>query len=117
MELETTQFLAGPEFTVRTRRWNTFAHALFGLAGTSLSELNGYTDCFYGLPAPAANGCRNYVNVAHRTNMAFGFGGGLERNWKKHLAFRLVDADYIPTRLDGKWEGQFRVGTGLIVKF
>jgi len=117
MELDTTQFLAGPEFTLRTRNWNTFAHTLFGLTRTSLSELNGYTDCLYGLPGSPATGCPDYVNIAHRTNLAFGAGGGIERNWKKHFAFRLLQADYIPTRLDGKWQSHFRLGTGMIVKF
>ena len=107
MQLYTTQFLAGPEFTLRTRKFNAFAHTLFGLTRTTLNQPNGYT---YG-------GSLNYVGIAHRNNLAFGAGGGIERNWKKHFAFRLLQADYIPTRLNGKWESHFRVGTGMIVKF
>jgi hypothetical protein len=107
--------LAGPEFTLRTRNWNTFAHTLFGLTRTSLSELNGYSCCSYGSYISVET--PNYVNVAHRTNLAFGVGGGIERNWKKHFAFRLLQADYIPTRLDGRWESHFRLGTGIILKF
>ena len=107
MQLYNTQFLAGPEFTLRKLKFNVFAHTLFGLTRTTLNEPNGFT---YG-------GSLSYVGIAHRTNLAFGAGAGIERNWKKHFAFRLFQADYIPTRLDGKWESQFRVGTGMIVKF
>lgn len=107
MELDATQFLAGPEFTLRTHKFNAFAHTLFGLTHTSLNVLNGYF-CY---------DCSSYTSVATRTNLAFGAGGGIERNWRKHFAFRLFQADYIPTRLDGKWEGHFRIGTGLIMKF
>jgi hypothetical protein len=114
MQLNATQFLVGPEFTVRTRKFNAFAHTLLGLTRTSLSELNGYSCCAGPYVVYA---CPSDVNLAHRTNLAFGAGGGIERNWKKHFAFRLFQADYIPTRIDGKWESHFRLGTGMIVKF
>jgi hypothetical protein len=114
MQLDATQFLVGPEFTVRTRKFNAFAHTLFGLTRMSLSELNGYSSCAsFDVVYP----CPSDVNLAHRTNLALGAGGGIDLNWKKHFAFRLLQADYIPTRLDGKWESHFRLGTGMIVKF
>jgi hypothetical protein len=112
MQLDATQFLVGPEFTLCTPKFNIFAHTLFGLTRTSLNEWNGIFVCLpYG-------GCNDgNVNVAHRTNLALGAGGGIDLNWKKHFALRLFQADYIPTRLDGKWESHFRLGTGMIVKF
>jgi hypothetical protein len=114
MQLDSTQLLAGPEFTLRTHKLNIFGHALVGFTRMSLSELNGYTwDA--GVYAPVQT--PNYINLVHRTNLAFGAGGGIERNWKKHFAFRLLQADYIPTRLDKKWQSQLRLGTGMIVKF
>ena len=76
--------------------------------------MNGYTwepGIYTSVQVP------NYVTLAHRTNLAFGAGGGIDRNWKRHFAFRLFQADYIPTRLDGKWESHFRIGTGILVKF
>lgn len=114
MQLDSTQLLAGPEFTLRTHKLNIFGHALLGFTRMSLSELNGYTwDA--GVYAPVQT--PNYINLVHRTNLAFGAGGGIERNWKNHFAFRLLQADYIPTRLDKKWQSQLRLGTGMIVKF
>lgn len=114
MQLDSTQLLAGPEFTLRTHKLNIFGHALLGFTRMSLSELNGYTwDA--GVYAPVQT--PNYINLVHRTNLGFGAGGGIERNWKNHFAFRLLQADYIPTRLDKKWQSQLRLGTGMIVKF
>jgi hypothetical protein len=114
MQLDSTQLLAGPEFTLRTHKLNIFGHALLGFTRMSLSELNGYTwDA--GVYGPVQT--PNYINLVHRTNLAFGAGGGIERNWKKHFAFRLLQVDYIPTRLDKKWQSQLRLGTGMIVKF
>lgn len=114
MQLDATQLLVGPEFTWRSPKFNLFTHILFGLTRMSLSELNGYSYISTGLVAVQTP---DFANVAHRTNLALGAGGGLERNWKKHFALRLFQADYIPTRLDGKWESHFRVGIGILVKF
>jgi hypothetical protein len=113
MQLDATQLLAGPEFTLRSSKFNAFAHTLFGLTRMSLSELKGYSCCVGYVPVETPDN----VNLAHRTNLAFGAGGGIERNWKKNFAFRLFQVDYIPTRLDGKWESHFRVGTGMLFKF
>jgi hypothetical protein len=112
MQLEATQVLAGPEFTLRTRKFNAFAHTLVGLTHTSLNQ---ETSLACGNPGyPGLVPC--YQSIARRTNLALSVGGGLDRNWKKHFAIRLLEADYIPTRLSGKWEGHFRVGTGILVK-
>jgi hypothetical protein len=110
MQLETTHFLAGPEFTLRTRKFNTFAHTLLGLTHTSLNQLNQSLNyCLYRAICDQP--------IIHRTNLALSAGGGIDRNWKKHFAIRLFEADYIPTRLSGKWKSHFRVGTGLMLKF
>jgi hypothetical protein len=118
MKLDATQFLVGPEFTSHTQRFGIFAHTLIGLTRTSLNERIGtYTQTIQIYGAPLTVSYPDYVDLAHRTNLAFGAGGGIDRNWKRHFAFRLFQADYIPTRLDGKWESHFRVGTGILVKF
>jgi len=118
MKLDATQFLVGPEFTSHTQRFGIFAHTLIGLTRTSLNERIGtYTQTIQIYGAPLTVSYPDYVDLAHRTNLAFGAGGGIDRNWKRHFAVRLFQADYIPTRLDGKWESHFRIGTGILVKF
>jgi hypothetical protein len=93
--LSAYHFLAGPRFTFRTHRATPFAHALFGVADVR-REKSGNGNAF-----------------------AMGFGGGVDIPLGKHLAYRLVQADYIPTRRpnDGGWDQDFRLETGLVFTF
>jgi hypothetical protein len=110
MRIDATQFLAGPELTLRAQKFSVFVHGLCGLTHTSLNVLRGYSSTWY-LDSP------DYSALATRTSLAFGAGGGIERNFNDHMAFRLLDADYIPSRVDGQWESNIRVGTGVNLKF
>lgn len=97
------QVLFGPQFVIRRSRMNAFAHTLFGLTNTHLGG------CGFSSPCT--------VNHANSTNFALGFGGGVDLNWKRRLAVRLVQADYIPARLSGQWENNFRISTGVVFRF
>jgi hypothetical protein len=97
----TSQALFGPELKIRTRKANGFAHALVGVTNTRLVE----TDSF------------GTIDLVRRTNLALGFGGGLDVNLKPRLAIRVLQADYVPTRLAGKWENEFRVSIGVVFRF
>lgn len=94
----TSQALFGPQFTVRGRKATGFAHALIGVTTTRLVEM---------LPG-------GFYDAIRRTNLAFGFGGGMDVRWTRSLAVRVLQADYVPSRLDGRWENYFRVSTGLV---
>jgi hypothetical protein len=50
-------------------------------------------------------------------NLALGFGAGVDLNWKRRFAIRFVQADYIPARLAGHWESNFRLSTGIVFRF
>ena len=93
-----SQALFGPQFTVRDRKATGFAHALIGVTNTRLVET---------LPG-------GFVDAVRQTNLAFGFGGGLDVHWTRSLAIRVFQADYVPTRLSGTWENHFRVSTGVV---
>jgi hypothetical protein len=97
----TSQALFGPELKIRTRKATGFAHALVGVTNTRLVE----TDSF------------GTIDLVRRTNLALGFGGGLDINLRPRLAIRLLQADYVPTRLLGKWQSDFRVSTGVVFRF
>lgn len=89
-------FLAGPRFTVRTHRAAPFAEALFGVA-----THNGKT-------------------TGKWSNFAMGFGGGVNVPLGKHLAYRVLQADYVPARRPfgvGGWESNLRLQTGLVFTF
>jgi len=100
-EVDTSQALFGPELKIRSRKANGFAHALVGVTNTRLVE----TDSF------------GTSDLVRRTNLAMGFGGGLDINVKPRLAIRVFQADYVPTRLGGKWQNDFRLSVGVVFRF
>jgi hypothetical protein len=98
----TSQSLFGPQFTVRRSKVTIFGNGLVGVTNTRLV---------------AALGMGDFEDLVRRTNLALGFGGGLDVNWKRRIAIRLFQADYIPTRLAGTWEKHYSVSTGVVFKF
>jgi len=106
MTLYDTQLLIGPEFAMRSRKYDAFTHALIGLTHMSLNELKGY---YVDDP--------DFKSLATRTSLTLGGGGGIDRDWGDNLAVRLVQIDYIPNRLDGTWKASLRLSTGVIFKF
>jgi Outer membrane protein beta-barrel domain len=97
----TSQALFGPELKIRRRKENVFAHTLVGVTNTRLVE----TDSF------------GTIDLVRRTNLALGLGGGIEVNRTPRLAVRVLQADYVPTRLAGKWQNDFRVSIGVVFRF
>lgn len=102
-DLRTSQVLFGPEIVRRSGKSTAFAHALIGVTNTRLVSSIGGSDII--------------PDVARRTNLAFGFGGGLDFQWTRLLAVRAVQADYVPTRLSGTWENSFRLSSGIVFTF
>ncbi len=86
--LQFYQFLAGPRFTARNANVTAFGHTLIGIMHTNVS-----------------------------TDLALGFGGGLDVNVNPHFAVRVFQLDYIPFRPTGGWIHNFRVGVGVVYKW
>jgi hypothetical protein len=99
---DTGQLLFGPEFTFHGRRFSAFAHPLVGVNTTNLYLMN-------------ADG--SVGDVVSRGHLALDFGGGLDVNWKRSVGIRLLQADYVPMRSDGRWKDSFVVSTGIVLKF
>jgi hypothetical protein len=102
-DVRTSQVLFGPEFVRRANRSAVFAHTLVGLTNTRLVERIGGSDVT--------------PDLANRTNLAFGVGGGFDIHLIPLLSIRALQADYIPTRLGGNWENQFRLSSGVVFTF
>lgn len=105
------QVLFGPQFVLRRPRMSAFAHALVGLTNTHVGG------CGLGTPSCETGPLPNNVRHDNRTNFALGFGGGVDLNLRRRFAVRLVQADYIPARLDGQWKNNFRISTGVVLRF
>jgi hypothetical protein len=95
-------YLFGPRFSLRRGRWTPFAHALFGMAHTSL--LIGGP----GLSVP--------VSVVE-TTFATAVGGGVDVRAYRSVAVRLVQADWLTTRFVGSHQNNIRLSAGLVFRF
>jgi hypothetical protein len=86
-------YMVGPTLSARTERVTPFVHALFGGA--------------------SAGGEGETANA-----FAMAFGGGLDVNAGNHLAWRMVQADWLLFRSGGETDKKnVRVSTGLVFRF
>jgi hypothetical protein len=100
--LQSYQFLFGPEVAYRHRKVELFGRGLFGA---------NHTAVVWDI------GSDNNPTLIGRTHFALGAGAGLDVSFKEHLAYRVFQADYIPTLVNGRWEKNYRVSTGIVVRF
>lgn len=88
-------FLFGPRFTARGDRVEGFAHGLIGGVRSKVEDFDSNTD------------------------LALGFGGGVDIKVHPSVAIRAVQLDYIPIRvrdpitLDKEWSNNLRVQIGV----
>lgn len=99
--LQSYQFLFGPEVAYRNRKVQIFGHGLLGTNHTAVVWNFG----------------NNSPTLIGRTHFALGAGGALDVNFKKHLAYRVFQADFIPTLVNGRWEKNYRFSIGIVVHF
>lgn len=101
-----TLFLFGPRFTARGDKVDGFVHALIGGARQRIS-----------VDVPGEN-----VNVSE-TDLALGFGGGVDVKAGSNFAIRVFQIDYIPIRSedpftgDKQWAHNFRFQIGAVARF
>lgn len=94
-------FTVGPRFSYRgNERVTPFGHVLVGAARSDSSFLS-----------------RTGKVKSSDSTFALVIGGGLDVNINKHAAFRLFQADYVLTRFDDDTQNNFRISTGLVLKF
>ena len=79
-------FMGGPRLSYRQPHFTLFAQALFGDANARKVTINGCT----GSPA-----CTPLLS---ENKFAMALGGGLDLNVHRHIAIRLVQAEYLMTR-------------------
>ena len=103
-----TLFLFGPRFTARGDKVDGFVHALIGGARQRIS-----------VDLPGDN-----VNISE-TDLALGFGGGVDVKVGSNVAIRVFQLDYIPIRTtddlitggEDRWRHNFRFQIGAVARF
>ena len=86
------EYMFGPRFMARGRNATLFAH---GLVGANTLHAAG----------------------ASTHGFAAAVGGGLDYNVGNHFAIRVIQADYLRTRLSNVWFNDARLGMGIVFKF
>lgn len=99
IKFSTFNFLFGPRFTARGKRFEGFAHALVGGIQRKVEGFDSQVD------------------------FALGAGGGVDVKVGKNFAIRLAQVDYIPFRDrdlftgEKEWRNNVRVGAGVTFRF
>jgi hypothetical protein len=55
--------------------------------------------------------------IATDDTFAAALGAGFDWRFSRHFAWRVVEADYLPTNLGDQWQNNFRAATGLVYSF
>jgi hypothetical protein len=100
-------YMFGPEVHVQTSKMKVFGEVLFGGSQTS-----GYTN-LYSATGLAVNPSQHPFTMA--------FGGGIDINAGKHVAFRLAEMDWVLTRYTNVFtstnnQNSFRYVGGIVFK-
>ena len=53
----------------------------------------------------------------HENSFAAAVGGGLDWRFTRNIAWRIFQADYLPTNLGNDWQNNFRASTGIVFSF
>lgn len=103
-DLSMVTYLFGPRYSVRRwKRWTPFAQFLAGGA--------------HGFDAYFPNSTGQNINP---DAFAFAAGGGLSVGLARHIALRLIEADYLQTELPNAGSNQqdhLRVAVGVVFRF
>jgi outer membrane protein OmpA-like peptidoglycan-associated protein len=102
-------YLFGPRFSHRGERWTPFASVLFGAARMSVDS-----------STPIAGSSNFFNNSVHKNAFASAFGAGFDRKLSKHVAWRVVQAEYLLTKFqDGNnnLQNNLRLASGLVFRF
>ena len=102
IDVQTYEFLFGPEFTKRGKKASFFVH---GMAGMALFKTSSFTMDFFGTPIT--------VPGTSTSGLALGIGGGVDVAVGKNWTIRVIQLDVIPARLGGGWSTNSRFGFGV----
>jgi hypothetical protein len=111
-------FLAGPTATARFGKNSVFAHALFGVAHSSLNA---------GVGLPIIGGISTGLTSA--SGFAMAFGGGVDLGLTRRIALRVAQIDYLRTQFNatdalltglsttGARQNSWRYSAGIVFRF
>jgi opacity protein-like surface antigen len=103
-------FLVGPQVSYRKdERLTPFGHALIGF-----SRVHDHGSATATVPVL---GTTTFSFNNTDTGFAMGLGGGLDVTITRSVALRLIQADYLMTRLNGGNQNNARISVGFVYRF
>lgn len=112
-------YTAGPVLRFRVKRVNPFAEVMFGGAHNNVYA-DIYKSCF------ANRECINLSKMPNNNAFDFIIGGGVDLPFKEHIAIRIAQVDYEPTRFGNSLkvntghsniQSNLRAQAGIVFKF
>jgi opacity protein-like surface antigen len=111
-------YTAGPIVRFRVKRLEPFIEIMFGGAHDNTYP-NIYTACFN------QGGCVNLSKQPNNNAFTFVLGGGVDIPFKEHIAIRIAQVDYVPTRFGNSLnppntsnvQSNLRAQAGIVLKF
>lgn len=106
-------YLFGPQFAHHGGRLTPFVHFLFGAARLSVDAPPVFTVTAVPPGSP-------FSSTSHQNAFASALGGGFDVKLSKHVAWRVIQADYLLTKFkdgDNNLQNNFRAATGLVFRF
>jgi len=98
-QLRALNYMFGPQYAWRRDKSKFFVHGLVG-KGQNRVDVTSGTQAYF-----------------ESVGLAFAAGGGFDWDWRPHVSFRVVQADYLNTDTFGKNQNDIRVSTGVIFHF
>lgn len=106
LDLQSYQFLFGPQVRTGGDKASAFVHGLFGGAHKRVGAVSVSTPLGpFTFPGES------------ETGFAIGIGGGVDITLSERVALRAVQVDFIPNRIAGEWLNDVRLGIGLAFNF
>jgi len=94
-------YLFGPQFNFYPDdKVKIFVHPLFGVVHDTVKFDFGTT-----------------TTDSSASAFAMAFGGGMDIRVTPRVSFRVFEADYVPTHFGGEFQNNFRLSTGLVLRF
>lgn len=106
-------FLFGPQLSHRSEKVTAFAHGLFGAA-----HVKADAGIILAGTQPRAVQPRILLPTSDTdTALAMAFGGGFDWNVKKNFAIRVIQGDYLMTKVYSDTQNNFRLSTGIVLRW
>jgi hypothetical protein len=93
------------------------SHTQTYLFGPQISLPGRISPFFHALAGVAMNTTNSLEPFVRTTSFSSAIGGGVDLRLNHFASVRLAQFDYLMTRFDGSTQNEFRISTGIVLRF